>query len=386
MLQKIFRLQPLVLMLLFFYGCQKETSHSTLSGKNGNTSATMKAGDQMSLLIIDGECPPVVKQLKDASSYVDPLTGPNPEDFYGTIMITDMGNAIEVKIEAKTGYFIERINVSYGSLTEVQNATANWEACSGTGLFNSNYIYSDKKTTEIFTIPASALGSDGCIWFAANVRVFSINSIVRCAYGYPADAPDADSEWKGAFTFCRCAPPPPADCGQLRTQTPGGWGAVPKGNNPGVYLHSNFAAVFPDGLYIGCYPGNYYVKLTSAQAITDYLPAGGDPTVLSANYTNPSTTALKNTLVSHLTALTLSVGFDSYDPSFGTAGTGLGSMIITSGGFANQAVSAFLEEANKVLGGCSTSYTIEQVLETASKINENYTDGKIDNGYLSCPE
>ncbi|WP_152270184.1 hypothetical protein [Agriterribacter humi] len=231
MLQKIFRLQPLVLMLLFFYGCQKETSYSTLSGKNGNTSATMKAGDQMSLLI---------------------------------------------------------------------------------------------------TLPA--------------------------------------------------------DCGQLRTQTPGGWGAVPKGNNPGVYLHSNFTAAFPDGLYIGCYPDNYYVKLTSAQAITDYLPAGGTPATLSANYTNPSTTALKNTLVSHLTALTLSVGFDNYDPAFGTAGTGLGSMIITSGGFANQPVSAFLEEANKVLGGCSTSYTIEQVLETASKINENYTDGKIDNGYLSCPE
>ena len=107
---------------------------------------------------------------------------------------------------------------------------------------------------------------------------------------------------------------------------------------------------------------------------------------MSANYTNPSTTALKNTLVSHLTALSLSVGLDNYDPASGTAGTGLGSMIITSGGFANQAVSAFLEEANKVLGGCSTSYTIEQVLETASKINENYTDGKIDNGYLSCPE
>ncbi len=386
MLQKCHWLKPLALLLLFFYGCQKETNYSTLSGKNGNNSATMKAEDQIAHLITIDECPPVVKALKDAFSYVDPLTGPGMEGLYGNITITDMGNLIEVKIEAKTGYFIERTNISYGSLTDVQNSTANWEACSGTGLFNSNYLYTDQKTAEIFTIPASALGTDGCIWFAANVQVFSTNSIVRCTYGYPADAPDANSEWKGAFSFCRCAPPPVADCGQLRTQTPGGWGAVPKGNNPGTYLHSNFAAAFPDGLYVGCYPGNYYVKLTSAQAITDYLPAGGDPTVLSANYTNPSTTALKNTLVSHLIALTLSVGFDNYDPAFGTAGAGLGSMIITIGGFANQSVSDFLEEANKVLGGCSTSYTVDQAIETATKINENYTDGKINNGYLSCPE
>jgi hypothetical protein len=38
------------------------------------------------------------------------------------------------------------------------------------------------------------------------------------------------------------------------------------------------------------------------------------------------------------------------------------------------------------LGGCSTSYTVDQAIETATKINENYTDGKINNGYLSCPE
>ena len=174
MLQKFFRLQPLVLMLLFFYGCQKETINSTLSGKNGSNSALMKTDDQIARVITIGECPPVVKQLKDAFSYVDPLAGPNAEDLYGTITISDMGNEIEVKIEARTGYFIERINASYGSLADVQNSTADWEACSGTGMFNSNYLYSDKKTIEIFTIPASAAGTDGCVWFAANVRVFSI--------------------------------------------------------------------------------------------------------------------------------------------------------------------------------------------------------------------
>jgi hypothetical protein len=48
-------------------------------------------------------------------------------------------------------------------------------------------------------------------------------------------------------------------------------------------------------------------------------------------------------------------------------------------------VNDFLAEANKVIGGCSSSFTIQQVLETASAINENYDDGKVDKGYLKCP-
>src|SRR5215510_9913562 len=42
------------------------------------------------------------------------------------------------------------------------------------------------------------------------------------------------------------------ECGQFRTQTQGGWGAPPAGNNPGAYLHAHFATAFPTGLTIGC--------------------------------------------------------------------------------------------------------------------------------------
>jgi hypothetical protein len=171
-------------------------------------------------------------------------------------------------------------------------------------------------------------------------------------------------------------------CDTLRTQTPGGWGAPPNGNNPGAYLHANFANAFPNGLAIGCYPNDFYINLTTAQAITDLLPTGGQAGVLTQNYTNPAD--INNVLVGHLVALSLSVVFDAFDPNFGGGGMALGDMYITSGAFKGWTVSLYLAEANKVLGGCSSAYTAKEVLETATKINENYVDGSKDNGFLSC--
>jgi hypothetical protein len=90
-------------------------------------------------------------------------------------------------------------------------------------------------------------------------------------------------------------------------------------------------------------------------------------------------------LVGHLVALTLSVRFDVQDPNFGPAGIHLGDMVIGSGPFQNMTVSQFLVIANNVIGGCSTAYTAKQILQTATLINENYTDGNVNNGFLNCP-
>ena len=175
-------------------------------------------------------------------------------------------------------------------------------------------------------------------------------------------------------------PPPPGDCGQLRTQTPGGWGAKPSGNNPGSYLYANFDAAFPTGLTVG---STFTIRLLEEENVTAFLPSGGQAKALTQNYVNP--TDLKNVLAGHLVALTLSVRFDQLDPNFGAAGIHLGDMEIGSGAFDGWTVNAFLAEANKVLGGAASSYTVQQVLETASAINENYVDGKSDKGFLVCP-
>ena len=175
------------------------------------------------------------------------------------------------------------------------------------------------------------------------------------------------------------------NCGQLRTQSPGGWGAPPAGNNPGVYLHANFAAACPNGLTVGCYPDNYNLTLTSAQAITSFLPAGGQPAAITTNYLDPESKQLKNSLANQIVTLTLNMVFDIYDNGFGQSDVNLRDMIIASGPFQQLTVADFLKEANKVLGGCSSRYTPQQVTETADSINQNFHDGTINNGFLFCP-
>ncbi|MFL5744487.1 MAG: hypothetical protein ACJ751_07475 [Niastella sp.] len=172
-------------------------------------------------------------------------------------------------------------------------------------------------------------------------------------------------------------------CGQLRTYTQGGWGASPAGNNPGTYLHANFQSAFGEYLTVGCYPGKFYVKLTSAQAVTDLLPAGGPGAALTAIYTDPA--SLKNVLVGQLVALKLSVGFDYADANFGQSSVALGDMIIGSGPFKGNTVADFLAIGEEVLGGCSKDFTPQQIVETATSINENFDNGSTDKGFLTCP-
>lgn len=178
--------------------------------------------------------------------------------------------------------------------------------------------------------------------------------------------------------------PPAADtlkCGGFRTQTQGGWGTAAHGNNPGSYLHAHFASAFPNGLIVGC---TYKITLTSAQAVTNYLPGGGTPSVLATNYTNPI--KLKNNLASQLVTLTLSVQFDLTDPKFSSSNLSLGSLLIGSGPFKGKSVNDFLKEANKILGGCPSNYTAAQISDVLTAINENFVDGTGNGGFLVCPE
>ena len=313
------------------------------------------------------------------------LRGVGETGTYGTFKVTDLGGDIEVTITAKTGFYITSADVVWGVYDDVNSMTSEWNPCGEIeGMYDNSFDFGET-TSLTFTIDGSTLDENGCLWIGANVKVMSNVSTVRCTY----PSPNSSSDWKGSFEFCRCLPPPPppppADCGQLKTQTPGGWGAEPHGKNPGTYLHANFDAVFPAGLSVGSFP-DYHVTFDDAQDITDYIPAGGPAKKLTRNYLNPSTVSLKNNLVNHLVALTLSVKFDAADASFGTAGIALGNMEIGSGAFDGMTVNEFLAIANQVLGGTNTSYSPQDVLSTATSINENYVDGKIDNHFLVCPD
>jgi len=218
--------------------------------------------------------------------------------------------------------------------------------------------------TYTLVIPLENLPECGCI-----------NDIVTVSRYNPSTS---QLEWLTTVLdtdYCSCGQP---DDKNLRTQTPGGWGAPPKGNNPGAYLHKNFAAAFPSGLVVGC---NYKITLTSAQAITNCLPQGGTPSALTKNYLNPVNTPKssnnpKNTLASHVIALKLSVTFDAWDPDFGESSTHLANAVVTSGTFAGWTVAQVLAEAEKVLGGCASSYSASTMTDVLTAINSSYVDGK----------
>lgn len=173
------------------------------------------------------------------------------------------------------------------------------------------------------------------------------------------------------------------ECTGFRTQTQGGWGAKPNGNNPGVYLHANFAAAFPGGLTIGC--GDNTLTLTSAQAVTDFLPSGSTPSLLpSGNIADPGG-SYSNVLAGQLVTAVLNAGFDAYDPNFSSNDITTGDLVIVSGTFAGLTINQLIAEANSAIGGCSNVYALSDLNDALSAFNENYDNGTVDNGYTTCP-
>jgi hypothetical protein len=169
------------------------------------------------------------------------------------------------------------------------------------------------------------------------------------------------------------------DC-RFTTFTQGGWGAPPNGNNPGAYLHANFASCFPNGVTIGC---DRTLRLTTAAAVTAFLPSGSTPKKLLSNYVNPGS-GYNNVLAGQLVAATLSVQFDACNAAFGESDGWLGDAIIATGTFEGWTVSELLDEANAFIGNCPSSYTATQFNAALTSINENFDNGNTDGGFLIC--
>lgn len=207
---------------------------------------------------------------------------------------------------------------------------------------------------------------------------FALNGCTKESLGIK---PISDTKADNHTDIDPITPKDSLDCGNFRTQTQGGWGATPHGNNPGSYLHNHFASAFPSGLTVGC---TYTLKLTSAQAVTDYLPAGGPAAVLTNSRINP--TDLKNNLASQLVTLTLSLQFDATDPNFSGSSLLLGDLLIGSGPFKGMKLKDVAAEGNKILGGCTSKYTAAQLVDVLTAINENFDDGTVNGGLIVCPD
>lgn len=170
-----------------------------------------------------------------------------------------------------------------------------------------------------------------------------------------------------------------------RTQTQGGWGGNCNGNNPGCLRDANFASVFPAGLTIG---GTFTIHFATSLDVNTFLPAGGTPDKLTANYTNPSTT-VAGVFAGQVTALALSLGFSEAELD---GFCDLGSLYYISAfpypanPFIGMTVDELFALANDVLGGNVAALpfgtTVSDLNDVITDINENFVDGEENHGDL----
>jgi SprB repeat len=176
--------------------------------------------------------------------------------------------------------------------------------------------------------------------------------------------------------------PQPTACPGYKTYTQGAWGANPCGGNAATFLQTNFAAVFPTGITIGC---TNKLKFTTSTAIRNFLPSGGTAAALpSGTLINPS--CYSNVLAGQLLAATLNVKFDEYFSSFAPAAGNLKNLVIASGPFVGMTVQQLIDNANSKIGGCAAfNKTFAEYNTALTNVNATYDNGVVSGGFLACP-
>jgi len=390
-MKKTHSLKLLVVLFLAagLFSCERLGELYRLSDTNGTK--VVMGNDETGDETPEDPCEPVIIRL---------LSTGNLENSPGNVTVTNDGEFLSVKFDVtEEDWNFDMIYLEVGPLDFVPlEETSTYPA-----FWDFNHQYNDIAVVSYdFQIPLAEL--DDCFVILAQARIINSegSKIVMWTEGInpgwsegpfytdyckdnciePCD--DCKDPCEDCKEPCEDCKEPCDDCkepcdgckmGIYRTQTPGGWGAKPAGNNPGDYLDEHFDVAFEDGnLVVG---GPFTITLTSAKAIEVLLPTGGKPASLTKDYMNPDPKDIKNVLVGHAVALSLSIGFDDYDEDFGKADGSLKNLIIADGhGFDGMTVAAILNEANIVLGGGSSSYSPSQMTEILTKINEYFVDGK----------
>jgi len=163
------------------------------------------------------------------------------------------------------------------------------------------------------------------------------------------------------------------------TQTQGGWGARARGRNPGRIRNANFAYVFPTGLVIGVDAADLnHALFTSAQAVEDFLPAGGTPSTLAIDSIDPVDTAA-GVLAGQVVALTLNTSFSEAGVLPEESPLPLGYLVIAVEGFEGLTVYGLLDLANQVIAGdlgALSPYgaSVSGLNDAVTAINEAFVD------------
>ena len=366
-MKKISSLALLATLLILYVGCQKEIFRRIERHPHPSPRDSVKpCGSKFDTTLVNfnGELSGTIEVMND-----------------------DTGYHVTIK-EIYTDYKISRVQLVYGSKQHVIDNLVGIFNCATEQPHNPDKVvnYSpDVDSTVVIDLPFDTLD---CIFINASITLSKRDASGNLLHSFfiwsNGTANASQNSCQQYFQFCKqqCTPTPgPDSCGQLRTQTQDGWGSNESNSRSRRYLDSNFAAAFPNGLRVGCVAG-FTVTMTTAEAIRTLLPTDGKAEALRRNYRDPS--SLKNELVGELIALTLNVGFDKHDASFGEASKHLEDMFIKSGKFKGNTVAEFLALANKALGKCSSSHDLDEFRKTAKKINENYKNGTEDKHRLVC--
>ena len=155
--------------------------------------------------------------------------------------------------------------------------------------------------------------------------------------------------------------------------TQGGWGSPPNGNNPGTILRNNFSAVYPSGICEIGIPGSagYSIKFKSSSAIQAFLPSGGRPGALNADWVNPLSSSA-GVFGGQVLALKLNVDFGSF--FFGAAANSFGDLVINdpSSPFSGRTVRSILALCNAAIGGSNTGYSYSSLSTIADTLNQSF--------------
>jgi hypothetical protein len=155
------------------------------------------------------------------------------------------------------------------------------------------------------------------------------------------------------------------------TSSQGGWGADAHGGNTGAILASSFGIVYPSGVTVG---GTYTMTFTSASAVNSYLPAGGTPGTLSADYIDPTSTS-SGVFGAQVLTLQLNLGLQSYLPGFVNS---IDSLKLSGTGTSldGSTVSQIEAAAQTALGGGAlpSGYTISSLESLVDQLNNAFEE------------
>lgn len=304
----------------------------------------------------------------------------------GSVIVTNSEDTLFLFISMDAGWSLKETHAAVACrLADIpQTKTGNPIP----GRFPYKHSFASPVQEDLYTLPLSAYSCrDLTIAVHASVvRRGSSTTILQQETAWAAGDPFPGRNWATYFKYTVQECEPDSLAGLFRTQGQGGWGARPQGHNPGTYLVANFDEVFPAGLTVGTADGNQ-VLFTSGAAILDFLPQGGTAAPLTGDAVDP--TDLGNVLAGQTTALTLNVFFDMADPDFGASDVLLAGLVVadeTSPCF-GMTVWEVLEAANGILGGGSyyDGAAAAAINECVSRINENFDNGTVDEGFLKLP-